>query len=160
MNSILRFLMRLLRTLPLWVHVLGARVIRPRYRVGVVAAVFDEQGRVLLFKHSYRKLEWGLPAGGLEYGEAPEAGIQREFLEESGISIQVEKLLMAVSSREDHHIALVYRCKLGAGEFRPNIEITEMKYFWPDELPRMLFAEKDMIARISEMVQGKNHELA
>jgi len=31
-----------------------AKLVRPDYRVAVAALIFDEQGRVLLFKHTYR----------------------------------------------------------------------------------------------------------
>ena len=59
-----------------------ARIVRPKFLTAVAALVFDEQGRILLFKHTYRKLEWGIPAGGLEYGEQPKDAVVREFFEE------------------------------------------------------------------------------
>jgi ADP-ribose pyrophosphatase YjhB (NUDIX family) len=159
-NKILRLLLRIWRILPLWVHVFGARVVRPRYRVGVVAAIFDEQGRLLLFKHTYRKFEWGVPAGGLEYGETPEAAIAREFLEETGIEIEVEELMLATSSREDRHISLIYRCRMAGGDFRPNPEISAMQFFDVGQLPAMLFSEKAIIARLAGMYREIKHELA
>ena len=75
----------------MWAHVLAARIVRPRFRVGVVALVFDVEGKILLFKHTYRKLAWGIPVGGLEYNEQPEQGVAREFYEESGIAIEAER---------------------------------------------------------------------
>jgi ADP-ribose pyrophosphatase YjhB (NUDIX family) len=147
-NQLLRLLLRLWRILPLWVHVFAARVVRPKYRV---AAVFDEQGCVLLFRHTYRKFEWGMPSGGLEYGEAPEEAIRREFHEESGIDVEVQKMLLAVSSKEDHHISLIYGCRILSGEFRPSPEISEMQYFDPQRLPRMLLTEKAIIARLAAL---------
>ncbi|HNO84809.1 MAG TPA: hypothetical protein PKM54_09285, partial [Anaerolineales bacterium] len=59
------FLLRIWRTLPLWVHFLAAKLVRPRFRAAVAALIFNELGHVLLFKHTYRKFEWGIPAGGL-----------------------------------------------------------------------------------------------
>jgi 8-oxo-dGTP diphosphatase len=118
---------------------------RPKFRAAVAAIIFDEQGRILLFKHTYRKLEWGIPAGGLEYGEQPEQAIIREFFEETGMTIVAEKLLLAESSREDHNIALIYLCKIVSGTFKESLEISEMKYFDVNDLPQMLFAEKNLI---------------
>ncbi|MBK9209782.1 MAG: NUDIX hydrolase [Anaerolineales bacterium] len=64
----------------MWIHVLAMRVYRAKFRAAVAAIIFDEQGRILLFKHTYRKFEWGIPAGGLEYNEQPADAIVREFL--------------------------------------------------------------------------------
>ena len=81
----------------MWIHVLVMRMFRPKFRAAVAAIVFDEQGRILLFKHTYRKFEWGIPAGGLEYGEQPDKAIVREFFEETSMQIEVQKLLLAES---------------------------------------------------------------
>ena len=108
----IKTLLRLWRVLPMWIHVLAMRMYRPKFRAAVAAMVFDEQGRILLFKHTYRKIEWGIPAGGLEYNEQPESAIVREFLEETGMQIKVEKLLLAESSKEDRNISLIYLCTI------------------------------------------------
>lgn len=139
------FLLRLWRAMPLWVHFLGAKLARPKFRAAVAALIFDDQGQVLLFKHTYRKFEWGIPAGSLEHREQPAEAVIREFYEETGMQIGIEKLLRVVSAKEDHHLTVIYLCKIMSGEFKPSHEISEMKYFEPDNLPRMLFAEKDLI---------------
>ena len=140
------FLLRIWRTLPLWVHFLAAKLVRPRFRAAVAALIFNEQGQVLLFKHTYRKFEWGIPAGGLEYREQPVDAIKREFFEEAGMQIQVEQLLTVVSAREDHHLGVIYLCKILSGEFKASHEISEMKYFPVDELPAMMLTtEKELI---------------
>ena len=144
----IRTLLRIWGTFPQWVHLLAARLLRPKFRVAVAALVFDEQGRILLFKHTYRKLAWGIPVGGLEYGEQPEQGVIREFFEESGMTIEVERLLLADGSILDHHVSLVYLCKLVRGEFRESYEVSESKYFHVDDLPHMLFDEKDLIRSV------------
>lgn len=115
--------------------------------------IFDEQGRVLLLKHTYRKFEWGIPAGGLEYNEQPDKAIVREFFEETGMQIKVEKLLLAESSKEDRNISLIYLCKIVNGTFKESSEISEMKYFDVNELPQMLFAEKNLIRFVSKSLK-------
>jgi len=154
----MRTLLRLWRILPLWVHTLAARLLRPRFRVAVAALVFDEQGRILLFKHTYRKFAWGIPVGGLEYGEQPEEGVIREFYEESGLTISIEKLLFADSSKLFHHVTLIYLCKVFNGEFRESYEVSEMKYFEVNDLPHMIFDEKDLIRAVHKDLFA--HELA
>ena len=146
----MRNLLRIWRRLPLWVHILGAKLVRKKFRVAVAAMIFDEQGRILLFKHTYRKYEWGIPAGSLEYGEQPANAIVRELLEETGMHVQVERLLRAVSAREDRHISLIYLCRIMSGDFRPGLEISEIEYFPPNDLPSMLLTEKELISRIEK----------
>lgn len=138
-------LMRLWRLLPMRLHVLATRLTQPKFNVGVSALIFDTQGRVLLLKHTYRKFEWGIPGGALEYREQPAEAMTREFFEETGMQIEVERLLKVASAKEFPHLSIVYLCKITGGEFKPSYEISEMKYFHPNDLPIMLFAEKDLI---------------
>ena len=147
---VMRYLLRIWRIFPLWAHVLAARIVRPRFRVAVAALVFDQQGKILLFKHTYRKLAWGIPVGGLEYNEQPKQGVVREFVEESGINIEVERLLQADGSTYDRHISLIYLCKIVSGEFHESYEVSEMKYFEVNDLPQMLFDEKDLIRKVHQ----------
>lgn len=155
LNKALRLLLRLWRMVPVWAQFLAARVVRPRYRVGVAAVVLDGEGRLLLFHHTYRKLAWGLPAGGLEHGEDPAEAVRREFREETGLDIRVERMLMAVSAEVGHHISLVYLCRMPEGEFHESLEISEMKYFSPDDLPAMLLMEKRMIWKIMDTLKAE-----
>ena len=149
----MKTLLRLWRVLPMWVHVLAMRTYRAKFRASVAAMVFDEQGRILLFKHTYRKFEWGIPAGGLEYNEQPENAIVREFFEETGMQIKVEKLLLAESSQEDRNISLIFLCKIVSGTFKESHEISEMKYFEVNDLPQMLFAEKNLIRLVAKSLK-------
>jgi len=149
----MKILLRTWRTLPMWIHILAMRVLRPKFRAAVAAMIFDEQGRILLFKHTYRKFEWGIPAGGLEYGEQPDKAIVREFFEETGMQIKVEKLLLAESSKEDHNISLIYLCEITSGTFKESNEISEMKYFEVNKLPKMLSAEKNLINMVANKLR-------
>ncbi len=138
-------LLQIWRALPMWIHVLAMRMVRAKFRAAVAAIIFDDKGRILLFKHTYRKYEWGLPAGGLEYGEQPQNAIVREFFEETGIELQVERMLLAESSKDDRNISLIYLCTIVSGAFKESNEISEMKYFDVNDLPQMLLAEKKLI---------------
>ena len=131
--------------MPIWLNFLVAKIVRPLFLVAVAALIFDEQGQILLFKHTYRKFEWGIPAGGLEQREQPADAILREFFEETGMQIQIKKLLTVLSLREANHVTIVYLCKIVSGEFSESLEISEMKYFDVNALPPMLFAEKELI---------------
>lgn len=143
-------LLKIWRELPLKLQILIVRLLRPRYRVAVAAIIMDIDGRILLCKHTYRKLHpWGLPGGGLEFGESPECGIQREVWEETGFKVNVEKLLFAESSQEFHHIGLIYLCTIVSGSFMPNLETSQVQFFSMDSLPGLLSNEKKLIERLA-----------
>jgi ADP-ribose pyrophosphatase YjhB (NUDIX family) len=129
-------------------HMLAALIFRPRFQVAVAALIFDGRGQVLLFRHTYRKIEWGIPVGGLEFGEQPEEGVIREVYEESGLTIRVERLLSAESSRMFKHVTLVYLCRIVNGEFRESDEVSAMAYFDVNNLPPMIFDEKGLIRSV------------
>lgn len=59
--------------------------------VGAAAAVFDEQGRVLLVQRGRppRLGQWGLPGGMLELGERLADAAAREVREECGVEIAI-----------------------------------------------------------------------
>ncbi|BDR57240.1 NUDIX hydrolase [Xylocopilactobacillus apis] len=52
----------------------------------------NKQNEILLQKRSDFN-QWGLPGGAMEYGENAEKTCQREFLEETGYQVKVDKLL-------------------------------------------------------------------
>lgn len=143
------FLLKIWKALPLTLKIFFSHLLRPKYMVAVAAIIFDENGKILLGKHTYRKCcSWGILAGNLEYDEDPEAAIVREVKEETGIRIEVQSLLKAVSAKEDHHISLIYACKIVDGVFQPSAEISAIEYFSPDELPKMLSTEKALIQQL------------
>lgn len=146
---IMRILVWIWGKFPSWLQTLVARIIRPRFRVAVAALIFDDKQRILLCEHTYRKTyPWGLPAGGLEYGEDPEEGIKRELKEETGFNVRVERLLYADSAMEFRHISLIYLCKVINGTFKPNLEVSSVKFYPLDQLPDLLPTEKALIDKM------------
>lgn len=125
--------------------------------VAVAAIIFNDNGQILLGKHSYRKYHpWGLLAGNLEYGEEPEIAIVRELREETGFEIEAKRVLRAISAKEDHHISLVYLCKIKKGSFQPTSEISDVQYFSTDNLPDILRTEKALIWQIVDQLKTEN----
>jgi ADP-ribose pyrophosphatase YjhB (NUDIX family) len=153
----IKILLSIWRRMPMRLHVFATRLTQPKFNAGVCTLIFDEAGKVLLFKHTYRKYEWGIPGGGLEYGEQPIDAIVREFYEESNIKIEVKKLLKVASAKEFPHLSIVYLCKIVGGEFKPSHEISEMKYFDVNALPPMLYAEKKLIQWAVQSINHREH---
>lgn len=102
----------------------------PKFLVGAAALIFDDDGRILLFHHTYRKkYPWGLPGGFLNCNENAVQAIVREMQEEAGFTIQVERLLWIDTSQQYPRVDIFYLCRHVHGEFRPSDEVSEARFF-------------------------------
>jgi 8-oxo-dGTP diphosphatase len=91
--------------------------------VGVGAVVVDEQ-RVLLVRRGREPLKghWSLPGGLLELGEPLAAGVAREVLEETGLTvepIELIELLDRIHHHDErvryHYVIADYLCRVTGG---------------------------------------------
>ena len=99
---------------------------------GVAAAVYDDQGRVLLVRQRYTA-GWRLPGGGVGRGEAAQAAILRELAEEVGL-VGGEARFFALYTRKAGwatSVVALYRVRGAAVNFRPNLEIKEICFADP-----------------------------
>jgi 8-oxo-dGTP pyrophosphatase MutT (NUDIX family) len=83
---------------------------------------------------------WELPGGSALPGEPGERAVAREVLEETGVSVRVERCVASyVRTGFRPHTARIYRCAPLAGEARPSPETPRVAWFDPRALPRTLF---------------------
>ena len=152
-----RILLKIWRVLPLWLQVAASRLIRPLFQVFAAAVIFDEGRNILLVKSTYNRFHpWGLPGGSLEYAEHPEEAVIREVMEETHLTICIEKLLL-VSSWTPDRVGLYYLCRITGGTFSPSDEVSEFAFFSLDDLPDVRPLDRDMIKRLHGLV---DHALA
>lgn len=152
-----RILLKIWRVLPLWLQVAASRLIRPLFQVFAAAVIFDEGRNILLVKSTYNRFHpWGLPGGSLEYGEHPEEAIIREVMEETHLTVCIQKLLL-VSSWTPDRVGLYYLCRITGGTFSPSDEVSEFAFFSLDALPDVRPLDRDMIKRLHGLV---DHALA
>ncbi|MGO4409391.1 MULTISPECIES: NUDIX domain-containing protein [unclassified Brevundimonas] len=106
--------------------------------LGVRGVAVDDEGRVLLVKHTYLH-GWWLPGGGVDRGETTHAAVIRELREEAGLIARGEPRLISVHSNErffpgDH--VLVFRIEsFELTERTSHGEIAEIGWFPPEALP-------------------------
>lgn len=103
------------------------------FRIGVYAIIFGE-GTVLLAHR--RDIDWwNLPGGGMELGETVEEAMCREVREETGLEVEVERLVGVYSKPQKQEIVLTFRCRIIGGELTSTEESRECRFFAPDALP-------------------------
>ncbi len=95
----------------------------------VCAALYDEEGRLLLVRHSDPPGLWALPGGAVEPGERPVDALVRELREELGVAVEPVALLGVHGGPEFEltyrngdraaYVIAIFECR-SAGPLRPD----------------------------------------
>jgi 8-oxo-dGTP pyrophosphatase MutT (NUDIX family) len=88
------------------------------HSVSVSGVVVDEAGRVLVAQRRDNG-HWEAPGGILERDETFEEGVIREVTEETGVTVEVERLTGVYKNMARGIVALVYRCRPLHGTAHP-----------------------------------------
>ncbi|MDQ3809798.1 MAG: NUDIX domain-containing protein [Chloroflexota bacterium] len=133
-------LLRIWRDVPFprWMRQLFLRVLNPSFMIGAMALIMDEQGRILVLEHTYRRdVPWGLPGGWLKQAESPELALAREVWEETGLRVSVDELL-AADVWGGKQFDLLYRCTVRSGSYTSSDETARHRWAALTELPELL----------------------
>lgn len=127
------------------------------------SVIVEQNGKILLQKRRDNGL-WCYAGGSVELYESTENAAKRELYEECGITaLSLE--LFGVFSGEDFAytypngdmvstIDIVYTCREFEGELRPQPEeVTELKFFPPDDLPPLCEPVKPVISKYLSLLK-------
>lgn len=118
----------------------------------VVGVITNDKGEVLLCKRNEPELvfahgKWEFPGGGIEFGEDPIEAVKREVKEETGVDVEIVRMLPKVISDKQeytaetsiHVIIISYECKIisGTPTAHLNEEVEEVKFFPKDEIKNL-----------------------
>lgn len=133
------------------------RLVGPR-TIGVRTIVRDEEGRVLLVRHSYGSADWHLPGGGVRRRETVAAAARRETLEETGIAVPGDDALRLHGvfsnlreGKSDHVVVFEVR-RWERDHAATDPEIAETGWFAVDALPER--TSPGTRRRVGELVSG------
>ncbi len=111
--------------------------------------VFNEKGEVLLQRRADSN-KWGFPGGAIEIGETPQMTAVRELKEETGLDVEVGRLIGIYTDfdmqypNEDkaQSICVAFELTVVGGELSCDKDETlELKYFSLDNMP-VLFCKQ------------------
>lgn len=111
-----------------------------RNPVPAVGVVLPWRGGLLLVRRKFEPYagRWSLPAGFMEYGEAPEETARRETREETGIAVRIGPLLGAYHGADDPRVRavlIVYVAEAVGGRLRPGDDASEARVFAVERPP-------------------------
>ena len=109
-----------------------------------VAALIMKGSRVLLVRRANNPARglWTLPAGFVDAGEDPIAAVERECLEETGLTIKSTGLINVLSGQEHPrgaHLIIFYRAEIVAGDLTPSDDVDRVSFFDRSNLPPLAF---------------------
>jgi 8-oxo-dGTP diphosphatase len=104
------------------------------FNIGAFGIIFDEQGRVLLC-HREDMDVWNLPGGRVDSGEMPTDALIREVQEESGLEVEIGRLVGVYGKINKDELDFSFICHAIGGELSITDGAGESKYFDVDKLP-------------------------
>ncbi len=111
------------------------------------AAIFHDD-RVLLVRE--RNGKWSMPGGWCDEGETIRSNTKKEAWEESGLSVDPYRIVALDSQQKRNRPANFYGvckvfvlCRVLGGEFQPNIETSERRYFPLTDLPPLILGKQN-----------------
>ncbi|PXY34660.1 NUDIX hydrolase [Prauserella coralliicola] len=105
----------------------------PKHSVSVAGIVIDPRDRVLVIRRRDNG-HWEMPGGVLELGESFEDGVRREVAEETGMTVEVERLTGVYKNLARGIVALVFRCRPGDEPIHPTDEAAEVRWMTREEV--------------------------
>jgi 8-oxo-dGTP diphosphatase len=121
----------------------------------VAGLIVGDDGRVLVSQRRADQalpLQWELPGGKVEAGEAPVAALARELREELGVDATVGRIWDVVFHAYPSFdvVMLVYACRLPVGQVPRAIEVAAVEWAPPAALPGydILPADAPLVERL------------
>ncbi|EKO3841188.1 NUDIX domain-containing protein [Vibrio harveyi] len=113
---------------------------------GVAAVILNESNQLLLQKKSDGS--WSLPAGMIEPGESPSQAVIREVREETGLAVEVERVLGVFGGEgfgfaypngdQVEYTVIMFKCQQ-TGQFAEDLdeETLELAWFSRSDMPTL-----------------------
>ena len=126
------------------------------------AAIFKDNKILLVHENNGT---WSLPGGWCDVLESVKSNTIKEVKEEAGLDVKATKII-AVQDRNKHNrpiyaygiCKIFVMCEIIGGEFKENIETTEMKYFAFDELQENFASEKCTKEQVEMCFKAKDDD--
>lgn len=111
---------------------------------GVGAVITNSAGQVVLIRRGKapREGQWSIPGGRIEWGETIEEALRREIMEETGLTVRIERLIDVIDlvardtpdTVSGHYVLIDFKAVHISGELRAGSDAAEACWASPDML--------------------------
>ncbi len=129
-------------------------------KVGANAALFDDEGRILLIQRS-DDATWGLPGGWLAPNETPMQGAERETREETGLEVRATRLIdvfaRAPGADSGTHsvVSILYLCERLGGTPQASHESLDVRFWRIEDVPVWHHRHEEYARRARAVWEGR-----
>ena len=118
-----------------------------------IACICEKDGQILLQRRA-KENAWGFPGGALELGESAEEAVIREVFEETGLHVEVDRLLGVYSKYDETYpngdraqpITISFCCSVVGGKLTSvDPETEDLKFFRRGHIPELFNAQHNDI---------------
>lgn len=116
----------------------------------VIGVIRDSEGRLLLGRRHEPETpfvhdKWNFLGGRVEFGELPEETLVREIKEESGLEIEIVRMIPKIFTKfrtkadgtKMHIVPITFECLVTGGTMHdpiPDPGVSELRFFHPQEI--------------------------
>lgn len=117
-----------------------------------VAVCIMQDDQMLLVRRGMEPMRglWAMPAGFMDYDEDPKAAAKREALEETGLEVQIDRLLEVFHTPNDGGVAnivIVYAASITGGAMQAADDADDVAWFSKDNVPEIAFIPSQTIVK-------------
>ena len=109
--------------------------------------IVQREGKVLMIRRAVQPGIglWSIPGGYVDRGEVVEEAAAREVLEETGLAVEVERLVELFSERGHPVMVAAFEARETGGYLKAGEEAQDVGFFPLDGLPEMAFPRDQQI---------------
>jgi 8-oxo-dGTP diphosphatase len=113
--------------------------------VGVAVILKNQDGSILLGRRSMNSTYsglWCIPCGYVEYDEEVRSAAKREFLEETGLEVEIKSVFTVLSNfhnPETHTVGIWFLADLLGGSLQAGDDLDAVEWFSPQNPPMLAF---------------------
>ena len=120
--------------------------------------IVDRDGKILMIRRASQPGMglWSVPGGYVDRGEVVEEAAAREVLEETGLEVEVQRLVGLFSEQGHPVIVAAFEARKTGGALEAGPEAQEVGFFGVDELPPLAFSrDVHILERWKNMRDGR-----
>lgn len=115
----------------------------PTVKVDVRGFVLNESDEILMAKERIDG-KWSIPGGWADVGDSPSEAVTKEIKEETGLNVEVVRLLAIYDKRCHPHppqpfylYKIMFLCKITGGDLKHGFDMQGAEFFPLDKLPEL-----------------------